>query len=119
MNEHEIHLLKEYMQDLVEQARQESKMLGIAGYREQPYTAENALLDLLAVLDDRVESEGVQVGLAEDFPHRMWGICQDSRQYVKDTAWMVSNLGPGDVTKTRVREVAYKALLDFIKNELG
>ena len=45
MTGHEIGLLKEYMQDLVEQARQESAALHVAGYEPGDYTSEEALME--------------------------------------------------------------------------
>jgi len=95
MTGHEIGLLKEYMQDLVEQARQESATLQTAGYKEQDYSPDQALMDLLAILDDRLESEGVQVGLSEEFRHRMWEICKQSLDHVEETAIRVIKSGPG------------------------
>ena len=117
MTGHEISLLREYMEDLVEQARQESVALHTAGYQEREYSPEEALMDLLAILDDRLESEGVQVGLTEHFRHQMWEVCQASRDYVKDSAWLELNLNPFHPTKGQIREIAYKALLIFIQKK--
>lgn len=117
MNAHEVRLLKEYMADLVEQARQEAMTNRSVGISETPYGADEALLDLLAILDDRLESEGVQVGLSEAFRHEMWGVCQRARQQVTDSAWIQSNLSAGGDSKARTREVAYLALLTFIREE--
>ena len=64
-----IGLLKEYMHDLVEQAKQEESAIHVFGYVSSPYRADQAISDLLAILDDRIESEGVQVGLAVEFLH--------------------------------------------------
>jgi hypothetical protein len=119
MTPHELSLLKEYMQDLIEQARQESFTLKQAGYREQDYGPEQALMDLLALLDDRIESEGVQIGLSEEFPHRMGEICQRAQVYIKDSVWLAKGLTRSSLTKDRVRAIAYKALLDYIKDETG
>jgi hypothetical protein len=117
MTGHEIGLLKEYMQDLIEQARQESRVFGNAGYREEAYSPDQALMDLLAILDDRIESEGVQVGLSEGFPHRMWEICRKAERHVRDTAWLSANLDSQDQNKTQVRTISYRALLEFIEKE--
>ena len=65
-----IGLLKEYMHDLVEQAKQEEAAHASFGFASQPYRADQAISDLLAILDDRIESEGVQVGLPVEFLHR-------------------------------------------------
>ena len=119
MTPHEIGLLKEYTQDLIEQARQESFTFRQSGYKEQDYDPEQALLDLLALLDDRIESEGVQIGLSEDFPHRMWELCRQAQVYIKDSVWFAKNLGQSNLTKDRVREITYKALLDYIEKEPG
>jgi hypothetical protein len=116
MTGHEIGLLKGYMQDLVEQARQESRTLQTAGYKEQDYTPDQALMDLLAILDDRLESEGLQVGLSEEFRHRMWEICKQSLDHVNETAWLKANLDQPAGTKAEVRSIAYQALLNYIDN---
>jgi hypothetical protein len=117
MTGHEIGLLKEYMLDLVEQARQESMIYRTAGYLEQHYTPDQALMDLLAILDDRLESEGIQVGLSEEFRHRMWEICKRSLNYVKETSWLEANIGESRPAKAEVRSVAYRALLNFIEGD--
>ena len=59
---HVIGLLKEYMQDLVDQAAQEARAQEQFGFTTAPYRPDQAISDLLALLDDRIESEGVQVG---------------------------------------------------------
>ncbi|HET6464388.1 MAG TPA: hypothetical protein VFH55_02110 [Nitrospiria bacterium] len=117
MTGHEIGLLKGYMQDLVEQARQESITYRVTGYQEPPYTSDQALMDLLAILDDRLESEGVQVGLSEEFRHRMWEVCKRSLTHVKETTWLAANIGESRPTKVEVRSIAYSALLKFIESE--
>jgi len=117
MTGHEIGMLKGYMLDLVEQARQESMTYRAAGYQEQPYTPDQALMDLLAILDDRLESEGVQVGLSEEFRHRMWEICNRSLNHVKEESWLSANLNASRPTKAEVRSIAYRALLKFIEGQ--
>ena len=69
---HDIGLLKEYMRDLVEQATQEQHSQEQFGFTPLPYRPDQAFSDLLALLDDRIESEGIQVGLPECFLHDMW-----------------------------------------------
>src|SRR5512135_1967587 len=66
---HVVGLLKEYMRDLVEQAEQEATANESFGFSTAPYRSDQAISDLLAILDDRIESEGLQVGLPEDFLH--------------------------------------------------
>lgn len=116
LTHHELIVLKEYMQDLVEQARQEALGNTVARYHQKAYTDDDALLDLLAILDDRVESEGVQLGLSEGFPHQMWKICQEAREHIKNTVWLFSNLAEQAATKAQVRETAYRALIQFIEH---
>ena len=55
-------LLKSYMHDLVEQANQESVPHETFGFSQQPYRPGQAISDLLVILDDRIESEGVLCG---------------------------------------------------------
>lgn len=117
MTGHEIGLLKGYMVDLVEQARQESMTYRASGYREQPYTPDQALMDLLSILDDRLESEGVQVGLSEEFRHRMGEICTRSLDRVKESAWLEARQTEDPLTKAEVRSVAYRVLIDFIESQ--
>ena len=49
---HMIGVLKEYMWDLTEQARQEEQQESF-GYKQAPYRPHHAISDLLAILDDR------------------------------------------------------------------
>ncbi len=71
---HVIGLLKEYMQDLVEQAGQEASAQERFGFTATAYRPDHAISDLLALLDDRIESEGMQVGLPDGFLHEMWSL---------------------------------------------
>ncbi len=114
---HEIGLLKAYMQDLVEQARQDARIFRTAGFKEQQYNSDQALMDLLAILDDRLESEGIEAGLTEEFCHRMWEICRRSRDPVRESSWVASNLADHPFPKSEVRSTAYRALIDFIERE--
>ena len=117
MTGHEIGLLKEYMQDLVEQARQESATFHAAGFKEDRYTSDQALLDLLAILDDRMESEGVEVGLSEGFRYRMGEVCKRSSTHVTETSWLTASMAAHRPSKAEVRSVAYQALLNFIETQ--
>jgi hypothetical protein len=110
---HLIGLLKEYMQDLVEQARQEARAHESFGFAPDPYRPDQALSDLLAILDDRIESEGVQVGLPEGFLHHMWTLCNEARAPVTDQVWLQSHAG-GARSKARIRELTYQALINYI-----
>ena len=85
---HIIGLLKEYMRDLVEQARQESQAQEAFGFSAPPYQPDHAIADLLAILDDRIESEGVQVGLPIEFLHEMWRRCNEARSEITDRVWL-------------------------------
>ena len=111
-----IGLLKEYMHDLVEQAKQEESASKVFGYKSQPYGADQAISDLLAILDDRIESEGVQVGLPVEFLHEMWTLCNAAREDVSDHVWLQRNLSVGDVSKADVREMTYHALIQFLEH---
>ena len=112
---HLIGLLKEYMRDLVEQARQETDAHGAFGFKLAPYGPDQALGDLLAILDDRIESEGVQVGMPEGFLHAMWTLCNEARHQVQDNVWLESNAAGLVPSKARVRELTYRALIQFIE----
>jgi len=114
---HEIGVLKGYMQDLVEQARQEAFSNLFWKYKLDHYTHDDALMDLLMILDDRRESEGAQEGITEQFTHLMWKICDHSRNYVKDMVWLSSNVG-SPLGKTGIRGVSYRALIEYIEKEL-
>jgi hypothetical protein len=72
---HVVGLLKEYMRDLVVQAEQEAMAHEAFGFSPASYRSDQAISDLLAILDDRIESEGLQVGLPENFLHEMWSLC--------------------------------------------
>lgn len=112
---HLIGLLKEYMRDLVEQAGQEDQAHASFGFTRAPYRSDQAISDLLAILDDRLESEGVQVGLPEDFLHQMWTLCNDARPEIMERVWLESNTGRHPATKARVRALTYQALIDYIE----
>ncbi|MGQ0666377.1 MAG: hypothetical protein ACT4O4_05020 [Nitrospiraceae bacterium] len=112
---HVIGLLKEYMRDLVDQAAQESLAHEQFGFSATPYRPDQAISDLLALLDDRIESEGVQVGLPEGFLHHMWSLCNEVTAQVSDRVWMEGNIGSHMVGKARTRELTYRALIDVIE----
>jgi hypothetical protein len=110
---HVIGMLKEYMWDLVEQAKQEEQHNSF-GYKTTAYRPDQAISDLLAILDDRLESEGSQVGLPEGLLHQMWILCDEAQGHVNETVWLESNLETAP-PKSRTRELTYRALLDFIQ----
>jgi len=113
---HLIGLLKEYMKDLVEQARQEAHTNESFGYVARPYRPDQAISDLLAILDDRLESEGVQVGLPEGFLHQMWTLCNEAQAHIQEQAWLESHIDQEAVfSKARIRALTYQALLDYIE----
>lgn len=113
---HVIGLLKEYMGDLVVQAAQEAEAAQSFGFRASSYRPDQALSDLLAILDDRIESEGVQVGIPEGFLHDMWVLCNEAREQVTDRVWLEGNLEGREPSKARMREMTYRALIDYIEN---
>ncbi len=112
----QIGLLKEYMYDLVEQAKQEEATTEAFGYSSKPYRADQAISDLLAILDDRIESEGVQVGLSVEFLHRMWTLCNAANAQVQDAVWLRRSLDDAPATKAMVRDLTYRALLEYLES---
>ena len=116
---HELSILKEYMQDLIDQARQETLGQVMRTYARKTYTGDEALLDLLALLDDRVESEGAQLGLSEQFLHRMWNHYRHARDRVGTEAWLIANIDQTPLPKARIREITYRAFLDYLRSEPG
>ena len=112
---HELGVLREYMHDLVEQARQEDEAHRAFGFAAPPYRPDQAISDLLAILDDRIESEGLQVGLPEGFLHRMWTLCNAASKSVCDRVWLETNLSPDSVSRFRTRDLTYRALLAYIE----
>jgi hypothetical protein len=112
---HVVGLLKEYMGDLVEQAKQETAAHASFGFSDRPYRSDQALSDILAILDDRIESEGMQVGLPEGFLHQMWGLCNDARAQVTERVWLDMNSSDQPASKARVRELTYHALLAVLE----
>ena len=115
---HLIGLLKEYMRDLVEQARQEAQAQQAFGFTPAPYRPDQALSDLLAILDDRIESEGVQVGLPDGFLHDMWTVCNEAQRHIKDRVWLESHSGGAVATKAVTRERTYRALIDYLEQQV-
>jgi hypothetical protein len=69
----------------------------------------------LAILDDRIESEGMQVGLPDEFLHQMWGLCNEARTQVTERVWLDINGSDQPPSKARVRELTYRALLAVIE----
>ena len=112
---HLIGLLKEYMGDLVAQAAQEASTQQSFGFAPAPYRPDQAISDLLAILDDRIESEGVQVGLPEGFLHAMWTICNEAQTYITERVWLESNVDEWAKSKARTRELTYQALIEYIE----
>jgi len=110
---HMIGVLKEYMWDLTEQARQEVQQESF-GYKQAPYRPDQAISDLLAILDDRLESEGSQVGLPQDLLHHMWMLCNEARGPIHEAVWLESS-GRPDASKANMRQLTYRALLDYIE----
>ena len=115
LNGHLIGLLKEYTRDLVEQARQEDQAEQRFGFKPKPYRPDDALSDLLALLDDRIESEGVQVGLPQDFLHEMWVLCNEAQSRIGDRVWLEFNLQPSMSSKATIRQLTYRALLEYLE----
>lgn len=116
---HVVGLLKEYMHDLVEQAKQETSAHEAFGFSATPYRSDQAISDLLAILDDRIESEGIQVGLPADFLHEMWGLCNEARTPVAQQVWLEINSSDQPASKARTRELTYRALVDFLEGRKG
>ncbi|GKS59906.1 hypothetical protein YTPLAS18_34330 [Nitrospira sp.] len=114
---HEAGILREYMSDLVEQARQEDEAQRTFGFTAPPYRPDQAISDLLAILDDRVESEGLQVGLPEGFLHRMWTFCNEASNAVCQQVWMESSLSADASSRSRTRELTYRTLLAFLERQ--
>ena len=112
---HVIGLLKEYMRDLVEQACQEEQARVAFGFAPVRYRPDQAISDLLAILDDRIESEGIQVGLPEGFLHHMWTLCNEARSHVEERVWLESNLGSAPSSKAGTRELTYRMLIEYIE----
>jgi hypothetical protein len=110
-----IGLLKEYMHDLVEQAKQEEAAHATFGFASQPYRSDQAISDLLAILDDRIESEGVQVGLAVEFLHQMWTLCNEADSTIAETVWLRKNLEGGSGSKSEIRHHTYQALIAYLE----
>lgn len=117
LNGHLVGLLKGYMRDLVEQARQEADTQQSFGFAPAPYRPDQAISDLLAILDDRIESEGVQVGLPEGFLHGMWTLCNEAQAQIKDHVWLESSTDDPVHSKARTRELTYRALIDYIEHQ--
>jgi hypothetical protein len=103
------------MRDLVEQAEQEAAAHRSFGFAASPYRSDQAISDLLSILDDRIESEGLQVGLPEDFLHQMWSWCNEAQVQVADHVWLDRNSREQPASKAKVREMTYRALIEFLE----
>jgi hypothetical protein len=115
---HVVGLLKEYMHDLVVQAEQEAAAHEAFGFSKTSYLPDQAIADLLAILDDRIESEGIQVGLPENVLHQMWTLCNEARTQVTDQVWLHSNMSGRPASKAQVRQLTYQALIQFLEATL-
>lgn len=113
---HVIGLLKEYMRDLVDQAEQETRAHEQFGFSTAPYRPDQAISDLLALLDDRIESEGLQVGLPGNFLHLMWTLCNEATAHLSERVWLEGNIDHQCTGKARIRELTYRALIDVIES---
>lgn len=115
---HVIGLLKSYMSDLVQQAMQEQFAAQQFGFSSAPYGPHDALADLLALLDDRIESEGIQVGLSEGFLHTMWSFCDAMASQLCERVWMEKNIDDVSypIQKAKVRELTYQALIEAMES---
>ena len=105
------------MHDLVEQAKQEEMAHAAFGFAVQPYRPDQAISDLLAILDDRIESEGVQVGLSVEFLHQMWTLCNSALEQITQTVWLQKNIDGGNESKSEVRLHTYQALIAFLESQ--
>lgn len=114
---HQIGLLKSYMADLVEQAKQEDQTHRSFGFTAESYRPDQAVSDLLAILDDRVESEGVQVGLPSDFLHQMWTMCNEAQPHLREQVWLEAGWEGVSPTKAAVRRQTYRALITFLEQQ--
>ncbi len=114
LTDHELSVLREYMDDLVEQAGQEEQAHRTFGFTPPPYRPDHAISDLLAILDDRLESEGLQVGLPEGFLHRMWTLCNEAAPFITQRVWLEHNLSNERVSRSRTRALTYRALLAYL-----
>lgn len=105
------------MHDLVEQAKQEEASHATFGFAAQPYRPDQAISDLLAILDDRIESEGVQVGLPIEFLHQIWTLCNSANAHLSETVWLQKNIEGGSGSKAEVRQQTYQALIRFLESQ--
>jgi hypothetical protein len=114
---HQIGLLKAYMTDLVEQAKQDDQTQQSFGFAPLAYRPDQAVSDLLAILDDRVESEGVQVGLPSDFLHQMWMMCNEAQAHLREQVWLEAGLDGTDTSMAAVRQRTYRALITYLEQQ--
>ena len=87
------------------------------GLRHSRIVPDQAISDLLAILDDRIESEGVQVGLPVEFLHQMWTLCNTANAQISETVWLQKNIDGGDGSKAEVRQQTYHALITFLESQ--
>jgi hypothetical protein len=114
---HVVGLLKEYMHDLVVQAEQEAATHQSFGFSQTSYRSDQAISDLLAILDDRIESEGIQVGLPHDVLHELWSLCNEARDHLTEQVWLDRNVSDQPASKAKVRELTYHALIQFLETK--
>ena len=113
---HVVGLIKEYMRDLVEQADQEDLANKRFGFTPPAYKPDHAIADLLAILDDRSESEGIQVGLPENLLPAMWNLCNEASEQIDDRVWLEGCLARHVFGKAKIREITYRVIIEIIES---
>jgi len=116
---HVVGLLKEYMRDLVEQAGQDTLANERFGFTPPVYQPDHAIADLLALLDDRSESEGIQVGLPENVLHFMWSLCNEASSQIAEHVWLEGNLDSQVLDKAKIREMTYQKIIEIIEERFS
>lgn len=47
----------------------------------------------------------------------MWMLCNEAQTHVREKVWLESNLGDATPSKARIRELTYRALVEFIERQ--
>lgn len=115
LSAYDFSLVKDCMKKLVQAAREDFPVSPSRFSEGSAYSPDEALMDLLAILDNRAEQERRGGELTGVLSQHMWGICRRATAYVNENFWIEKNLLEEVDSKAAIREITYRALSIFIE----
>ena len=111
---HVVGLLKEYMRDLVEQAKQETAAHASFGFPLRPIGRIRRCQICWPFWTIASNPKGASRIAGRVSPPDV-GLCNDARAQVTERVWLEMNSSDQPSSKARVRELTYRALLAVIE----